>query len=64
MKNDNVQKTWNTRELLQACLIMIFFQKISAIIEGFNLSPNEQIEKTYEINKKNSEEEEICKELG
>jgi|LauGreDrversion4_2_1035121.scaffolds.fasta_scaffold910816_2 hypothetical protein len=64
MKNDNVQKTWNTRELLQACLIMIFFQKISAIIEGFNLSPNEQIEKTYEMNKKNSEEEEICKEFG
>jgi hypothetical protein len=61
MKNDNVQKTWNTRELLQACLIMIFFQKISAIIVGFNLSPNEEIEKTYEINKKNSEEEEICK---
>jgi len=63
MKNDNVQKTGNTRELLQACLIMIFFQKISAIIEGFNLSPNEQIEKTYEMNKKNSEEEEICKEF-
>lgn len=64
MKIDNSQKTWNTRELLQACLIMIFFQKISAIIEGFNLNLNEEIVKNFEIEKKHSEDEEICKETS
>jgi hypothetical protein len=60
MKAENSTKGWNTRELLQACFIMIFFQKLAAIVESFHLEIKEDNGNKFEIQKSLSEEGEIC----
>lgn len=60
MRSENNQKNLNTRELLQACLIMIFFQKISAIVEGFHLTTNQEMNSKVRYEKCNIEDDELC----
>lgn len=54
------EKAWNTRELLQACIILIFFQKLAEVVEGFHIEINEDTFAKTDIEKSHSEEEEIC----
>lgn len=45
-KSEKSSKGWNTWELIHACIIMIFFQKIATIVEAIKLEINNNEDKT------------------
>lgn len=55
--SENSSKSWNTRELIHACLIMIFFQKIAILVEAIMLEENYEGE-----NKESNSEAELISE--